>query len=89
MPLVEIQLGTNSQKLANKGPSPSILIFNVMVQICINLTNEKKTRRVKIRCNACESLGGNVEGDWESNNIAVVNSMLKIFFLGKVFGRVV
>jgi hypothetical protein len=88
MLVIDIQLGTYAQKLAYEGPVPRILIIDMMIQVCIDLRNGKKTRRVKISRDACECLGRNVEGDGAANNgMAVLNSMLK-FFLGKVFGRV-
>jgi len=83
---IDIQLRTYTQKLANEGPSPRNVIVDMMIQVCVDLTDGKKTGRVKISRDACESLGWNVEEDWAANkNTGVLNSMLKFFILGKVF----
>ena len=83
---IDIQLRTYAQKLANEGPSPRNVIIDMMIQVCVDLSNGKETGRVEISRDACEGLGWNVEEDWAANkNMGVLNSMLRNFILRKVF----
>jgi len=83
---IDIQLRTYAQKLANKGPSPRNVIIDMMIQVCVDLSNGKESGRVEISGDAGESLGWNVEEDWAANkNKEVLNSMPRIFILRKVF----
>lgn len=59
--IIEIRFGADTQELVDKRAMPSVVVFYVIGEASVDLTEDEETWRIEMRGDMSEALWGNVE----------------------------